>query len=244
MFDRGLRRRAAGGDATTALAELGERLDERDAGGQQVQRRRACWRARPTTSTPTRSRGRRPWRAGRSSHQAIQLLLNWRGEPTPADLVDEALARLADEERSIGDWIAALGPADEADLRGRAVERVTQFVECFPPLAGRWHPMTEAPVQWPVDGPILLRAKVDLVIGRPAGAESRKVLDRPQVGPHRRPPPRGPALLRPRRDAGREVPPRSVASFSLEAGEAVVEEVERGACCGRRCAARSTPSTG
>lgn len=162
---------------------------------------------------------------GQVSHRAIQLLLNWRGEPTPADLVDEAIARLADEERGIGEWIAALGPADEADLRGRAVERVTQFLESFPPLSRTWHPMTEASVQWPREGPILLRARVDLVIGRPVGNESRKVLIDLKSGrivDRHREDLRFYALVE---TLAREVPPRSVASFSLEAGEAVVDQV-------------------
>lgn len=162
---------------------------------------------------------------GQVSHRAIQLLLNWRGEPTPTDLVDEALARLADEERGIGEWIAGLGAADEADLRGQAVNRVTQFVECFPPLSRTWHPMTEAPVRWPLDGPIVLRARVDLVIGRPAGDESRKVLIDLKSGrivPRHREDLRFYALVE---TLARGVPPRSVASFSLEAGEAVVDQV-------------------
>ena len=61
-------------------------------------------------------------------------------------------------------------------MRGLAIERVTKFVECFPPLDRRWHPMTEAAAQYPVPGPIVLRARVDLVIGRPSGIEPRKVI--------------------------------------------------------------------
>ncbi len=159
------------------------------------------------------------------AHRAIELLLNWRGEPTPADLVDDAIARLADDDSSIGDWIAALSAGDEADLRGRAVDRVTQFVECFPPLRRAWHPVTEAQVRWPLDGPIMLRAKADIVIGRSTGNESRKVLIDLKSGR---------IVARHREDLrfyalvetlSREVPPRPVASFSLEAGEAVVEHV-------------------
>ena len=60
--------------------------------------------------TPARARGQ-------VAHKAIQLMLNWRGEPSPRELVDEALARLGDEEREFGRWIAALSPGDEADLR-------------------------------------------------------------------------------------------------------------------------------
>jgi hypothetical protein len=90
--------------------------------------------------------------SGQVAHRAIQLLLTWRGEPTPLQLVDEAMARLADADSSIGLWVAGLSPADDADLRGLAVERVTKFVECFPPLDPRSHPMTESRIQWPLRG--------------------------------------------------------------------------------------------
>jgi hypothetical protein len=162
---------------------------------------------------------------GKVAHRAIELHLNWRGEPTPTDLVDDALARLADDESTFGDWVAALPPGDEADVRGRAIARVTQFLECFPPLRHAWHPVTEAQVRWPLDGPILLRAKADIVIGRAAGAESRKVLIDLKTGriyDRHREDLRFYALVE---TLARAVPPRLVASFSLEAGEAVVETV-------------------
>ena len=162
---------------------------------------------------------------GQVAHRAIQLLLTWRGDPSPTDLVDEALIRLADEDRGIGMWIAALGDADEADVRGLSVERVTKFVESFPPLDRRSNPLTEAAVQWPVSGPILLRARVDLMIGRPAGSESRKVIIDLKTGR---------ASPRHRQDLGfyalvetlaRGVPPRKLATFYLDAGEAQTEDV-------------------
>ena len=162
---------------------------------------------------------------GQVSHKAIQLLLNWRGEPTPADLVDEALARLADEPHKLGDYVAGLGPGDEADLRGQAVERVTKFLECFPPLDRRWHPMTEASAQYPLDGPIVLRARVDLVIGRPVARESRKViidLKSGRIMPRHREDLRFYALVE---TLCRDVPPRKLATFSLDSGAAVVEDV-------------------
>ena len=113
-------------------------------------------------------------------------------------------------------------------MRGRAVARVTQFVECFPPLRRTWHPVTEAQIRWPLGGPITLRAKADIVIGRPAGHESRKVLIDLKSGgiSHRhREDLRYYALVE---TLVREVPPRMVASFSLEAGDAVVETVTEG----------------
>jgi len=162
---------------------------------------------------------------GQVAHRAIQLTLSWRGEPNPTDLVEEAMARLADEERGIGQWIAALSPADEADLRGQSVERVTKFIESFPPLDKRSNPMTESSVRWPNDGPIVLSGKVDRVMGRPRGDEASKVIIDLKTG---RP------NVRHRQDLGfyalletlvRSVPPRKLATFYLDAAEAQVEDV-------------------
>jgi hypothetical protein len=162
---------------------------------------------------------------GQIAHRAIQLLLGWRGEPSPADLVDEAMARLSDEDRGIGLWIAKLDKGDEADTRGLSTERVTKFVESFPPLDPRANPVTEAAAQWPLTGTILLRARVDLMIGRPAGNESRKVLidfKTGRVGPHHRQDLGFYALIE---TLVRGVPPRKLATFYLDAGEAQTEDV-------------------
>jgi hypothetical protein len=170
------------------------------------------------TWTPANARGT-------VAHRAIELLLSWRGEPTPIDLVDEALARLADENKSIGLWVGSLSAADEADLRGQTAVRVTLFLENFPPLDKRWSPVTEASVRWPSAGPITLSGKVDLLFGRPKGRESRKVLIDFKTGR---------AHVRHRQDLGfyalletlvREVPPRKVATFYLDSAEAHDEDV-------------------
>ncbi|MDX2380450.1 MAG: PD-(D/E)XK nuclease family protein [Acidimicrobiia bacterium] len=165
---------------------------------------------------------------GQVSHRAIQLLLTWRGEPTPTELVDEAMARLAGDDNDysgIGSWIAALEPGDEADLRGQASERVTKFVECFPPLDRRSNPLTESRTRWPVDGQIVLRGQADLTIGRPRANESTKVIIDLKTGN---------TSPRHRQDLGfyalietmsRRVPPRKVATFYLDAGEAQTEDV-------------------
>jgi hypothetical protein len=168
--------------------------------------------------TPARARGQ-------VSHKAIQLMLHWRGEPTPSELVDEAMGRLVDEERDFGKWLGALGAGDTADLRGQSVERVTKFAEAFPPLDPRSHPMTEAAAQWPVAGPILLRARTDLVMGKPIGRESRKLIIDLKTGRH---------VDRHRHDLRfyalvetlvREVPPRKLATFYLDAAQPVTEDV-------------------
>jgi hypothetical protein len=168
--------------------------------------------------TPARARGQ-------VSHKAIQLLIHWRGEPTPMGVVDEALARLVDEERDFGRWLAGLREADIADVRGQSVDRVTKFVESFPPLDPRSHPVTEAAAHWPVDGPIMLRARSDLVLGRTNGRESRKLIIDLKSGR---------SVDRHRQDLRfyalvetlvREVPPRKLATFYLDAAQPVSEDV-------------------
>jgi len=210
--------------ADDALGQLGARLDDVDlfVTKHTIASVLACetnyLAPDDFTWTPARARGK-------VSHRAIQLLLNWRGEPTPADLVNEALARLVDDENSFGDYIAGLSSADEADVRGLAVERVTKFVECFPPLDRRWHPMTEASTQYPISGPIVFRARVDLVIGRPNGSEPRKVivdLKSGRIVDRHREDLRFYALIE---TLCRGVPPRRLASFALDSGVAVVEDV-------------------
>ena len=162
---------------------------------------------------------------GQVAHRAIQLMVNWRGDPVPADVIDEALARLADDDTSLGDWIEGLSEADLADLRGFAVDKLIKFQECFPPLDQRAAPTVESSVRWPLDGPIVLSGKVDLTIGRPAGAESRKViidLKTGWVSPKHREDLRFYALVETLRT---QIPPRKLASFYLDAGEPVVEDV-------------------
>lgn len=165
---------------------------------------------------------------GQIAHRAIQLSVNWRGDPVPADLVDEALARVGDEDHSLGIWVSGLGDADRSDLVGRAIDRVAKFQECFPPLDRRSAPTTESSVRWPLDGPIVLAGKVDLMLGRPSGSESRKVivdLKTGGVAPRHREDLRFYALVETLRSG---VPPRKLASFYLDAGEPWVEDVTEG----------------
>jgi hypothetical protein len=162
---------------------------------------------------------------GQVAHRAIQLLVNWRGDPVPGDVVDEAIARLADDDSSLGEWIAGLTEADRADLTGFAVDKLIKFIECFPPLDRRAAPTTESSVRWPLEGPIVLSGKVDLTIGRPYGSESRKVivdLKTGWVSQKHREDLRFYALVETLRT---QVPPRKLASFYLDAGQPVVEDV-------------------
>ena len=168
--------------------------------------------------TPARARGQ-------VSHRAIQLLINWRGEPEPGELVDEAIARLVNEEKGLALWLESLGQGDLADLRAMSSDHVTKFMECFPPLDARSRPVTESSTQWPVDGPILLRGRADLTMGKPFERESRKLIVDLKTGR---------VIARHREDLrfyaivetlSRQVPPRKLASFYLDAAQPIVEDV-------------------
>ena len=168
--------------------------------------------------TPSRARGQ-------VSHRAIQLLINWRGEPAPAELVDEAIARLLNEEKGLSPWLETLGQGDLADLRAMCSDHVTKFMECFPPLDPRSRPVTESSTQWPVDGQILLRGRADLTMGKPFERESRKLIVDFKTGrvvPRHREDLRFYAIVE---TLSRQVPPRKLASFYLDAAQPIVEDV-------------------
>lgn len=111
------------------------------------------------------------------AHKAIELSINWRREIVPLVLVDEALARLEDGEDDFARWLQGLGEVERAELRAEANDRVTKFLECWPPLPRSWRPVTEAAVRQDLAGDrIILRGKVDLTLGAPDGLVAGKVL--------------------------------------------------------------------
>ena len=159
------------------------------------------------------------------SHKAIELGANWHGDPEPQTLVDEALARLADQPGNQGDFVAALSDADRAELRSGAVERVTRYLQDFPPIPRTAHPAYEARTKWPHTGPVELVGKTDLVIGRPQGRVSIKLVVDFKSGwpsPNHRHDLRFYALLE---TLARRVPPRRLVTFYLDSSEADIEDV-------------------
>jgi hypothetical protein len=159
------------------------------------------------------------------AHKAIELQTNWRGEPTPAVLVDEAIARLSDQASTRGDFIAGLSDADHAELRGYAIERVTRFMQDFPPIPGSAHPVPEATTKWAPTSCIDLSSKADLVIGKPDGRVSTRLIIDFKTGAkahHHRLDLRFYALLE---TIVRHVPPRKLVTYYLDYADADVEAV-------------------
>jgi hypothetical protein len=167
--------------------------------------------------------------AGFVAHKAIELALNWRGEPAPGEVVDEALARLADQADGRGAYVAGLTDGELAELRSRAVDRTTKFLQDFPPLPLSAHPVLEAAAKWRPPGTIELSGKVDLVVGRPAGRESRLLIIDFKSGGHspfHRDDLRFYALVQTMRQG---VPPRKLVTYYLDYSESEVEDVTEGA---------------
>ncbi|MGH9281115.1 MAG: PD-(D/E)XK nuclease family protein, partial [Acidimicrobiales bacterium] len=92
---------------------------------------------------------------------------------TPLELVDHAMGDI-DEAGSLGPFLGALAPAARADVRGRAANGVSTFLECWPPLRDSWWPRSEMSVRSELcDGRIVLSGKIDLCLGRAVGSEAR-----------------------------------------------------------------------
>lgn len=163
---------------------------------------------------------------GTVMHKAVELSINWRGPVEPADLVDEALARLEDEEsRGPSEFIAQLSPGDRAQLRGYAVDLYTKFEESFPPLKSSWRPVTESAARVELfNGAIFLSTRVDLTLGGPG---SKVIIDLKsgRIYSNHREDLRFYALVESLRSGQA---PRRLATYSLESARADVEEVTEG----------------
>jgi hypothetical protein len=120
--------------------------------------------------------------------------------------------------------------AEMAELRATAGDRVAKFFECFPRLKPAWRPVTESSQYVELlDARVVLRGKVDLTLGVASASEEgnhagKVVIDLKTGAPNarHRDDLRFYALL----DALRlGVPPRLIASFYLDMGEAQTEPV-------------------
>ena len=215
-------------DAQRSLAELGQRLGDGElwvtkftvAGVLECETH--FLHPEPFAWTPARARGQ-------VSHRAIQLLLSWRGEPTPADLVDEAMARLADEERGIGDVdrrARCRRPGRPAGSLRRARHPVPRVL----PTAQSELAPDDRGVRAVAEGRADRAAGARRPRHREAGrGREPQGADRPEVGPHGRPATATTCASTP---SSRRWPARCHRarwpSYSLEAGEPAVERVTRG----------------
>lgn len=170
-----------------------------------------------------------PLARGSVAHKAIELSVHWRGRPDPLEMVDEALARLAQGTDGLGDWLVTCSEAERAEVRALANERVATFLECFPPLKASWVPVTEGRLRAELlGGRIILAGRTDLSLGRSEGNTARKVVIDLKTGGFSSAhldDLRFYALIETLRLG---VPPRLTASYYLDAGRAQPEAVTEG----------------
>ena len=168
-----------------------------------------------------------PTARGTITHKAIELSMHWKGEASPLALVDEAMARLENADRSIADYLTGCEETERAELRAEAGAAATQFLECFPPLKPKWRPTTDSPTRAELcGGLIVLSGKPDLTLGQPEGTVAGKVIIDFKTGrfsPSHREDLRFYALL----EALRILPPRLLATYYLDQGRFHPEEVTK-----------------
>lgn len=171
-----------------------------------------------------------PSARGTVAHKAIELSITRRGNPTPIELTEDAMARLEADNRSISEFIQNLNEADRADLVGKVNSFVSTFMETFPPLSRKWRPVAESRVRADLCGDkVALQGAIDLSLGHARGNQAGKVLIDMKTGaPHvsHIEDLRFYALLETMKTG---VPPRLLVNYYLEAGqprsEAVTEDM-------------------
>ncbi len=167
-----------------------------------------------------------PTARGAVAHKAIELSVHLRGEQTPMDLVDEAFARLQQTDQSIADWLVTVPDVEGAELRAAATDRVSKFLECWPPLRSRWRPVTESRLSIDLcDDRVRLSGKVDLSLGKADGSTAGKVIVDLKTGaysPSHTDDLRFYALIETVRLG---TPPRKLATHYLDSGEIRPEDV-------------------
>jgi hypothetical protein len=155
----------------TALAEVDERLElagiELHVNKSALSQIHQCERHWANPDFEWSSATARGWIA----HKAIELGVFATGDRAPMDLVDMALDRQLQEQDDLGQWLLEAPAEEVAELRAEATNQVTAFEECFPPLKAKWRPRTECPVKHQI-GQVVLRARVDLALGRSEGERS------------------------------------------------------------------------
>ena len=164
---------------------------------------------------------------GAVAHKAVELSVTLRSRPAPLDLVDIAIERLIESDRSLGSWLLDADPAELAQVRGDAADWIVKFDDAFPPLQRAWRPRLESALTVELcGGRVVLRGKVDLALGRADGTTARVLIVDFKTG---RPQPvyaedlRFYALLETIRVG---VPPYRLATFALDSGTWVAEDVD------------------
>ena len=126
-------------------------------------------KAQPFRWTPSLARGT-------ISHKAVELSLQNMSETTPLAMVDKAMARVAELDHKLGEYLRTCSDVEQAELRAEANERLVKFLESFPPIKKEWIPVTESSIRAQlVNGAVTLSGKPDLTLGKARGNVAGKM---------------------------------------------------------------------
>ena len=118
-----------------------------------------------------------PKARGGVAHKAIELSIMRRDEPTPLELIDDAIGSLIERQASLGDWLSTQGESTLAQVRGEANSRLVAFLETWPKIDRRWVPVLEGSIVAELfDGTVKLSGRPDLTLGRAEGEIAGKVI--------------------------------------------------------------------
>jgi hypothetical protein len=169
-----------------------------------------------------------PVARGTVAHKAIELSVHWRTVPIANELVDQAIATLANDGSPIADYLQHLPEAERAQLRSDAANATQAFLDGFPPLRAKpqWRPAVEVRGRYEfLNSKIILSGKVDLSLGGPTGDRSGRVFIDLKTGRRSRTHTddlRYYALIETARYG---TPPRALASYYLDESRLSVETV-------------------
>lgn len=102
-------------------------------------------------------------------HKAVEVSVNLRHPTPPADLIEEAIERLANETtKTISDFLTTLDEFGRAELVGICTAQFTRFTENFPPIKRAWVPQVESTIAVSLaGGRVRVSGKLDIALGRP-----------------------------------------------------------------------------
>ena len=102
-------------------------------------------------------------------HKAVEVSVNLRHPTPPADLIEEAIERLANETtKTISDFLTTLDEFGRAELVGICTAQFTRFTENFPPIKRAWVPQVESTIALSLaGGRVRVSGKLDIALGRP-----------------------------------------------------------------------------
>lgn len=165
---------------------------------------------------------------GTVAHKAAELSANTRQDYPPAQLVDLALERLQqdDKSKSLGTWLQDAPELEIADLRGTAIDQVSKFLDTFPPLENAMRYRFESALRAEIlDKSVVLHGRIDLGMFKSNGNQAGVLIIELKTGrehPAHLDDLRYYALLETLRSG---VPPYRVATLYLDSGNFVPEDV-------------------